>query len=289
MDDSAPNDIASRPVFIVGAPRSGTSWVQRLLLSDSAICGGQESHFFNVFGVVLRSFDYHKKIGRNVGLPSYWDKSQLQNEILTLWLKTVAPIIDRYPHARYLIEKTPDHAMVLDEILQMLPQARVIHVVRDSRSVAASLLAASQDWGSQWAPKSARDAALLWYRYSRQVLKARGKMRPDQYMMVRYEDLLRDGPGECKRLFDFIGIDKSPQSLAELIENQKFSRQKESAVPIPVVRGSSAEPKGFFRNGTADSWRKDLSLWQKIVVWRYTRKLMQQLGYNWNGRDFRQP
>ncbi len=40
--------------------------------------------------------------------------------------------------------------MLLPEILQLLPDAKVIHIVRDSRAVVASLLAASQGWGSEW-------------------------------------------------------------------------------------------------------------------------------------------
>src|SRR5947208_10995760 len=34
-------------VFIVGAQRSGTTWLQRLLASHPAIAGGQESHLFS--------------------------------------------------------------------------------------------------------------------------------------------------------------------------------------------------------------------------------------------------
>ena len=38
------------PVFIVGAQRSGTTWVQRLLCSHPRIVGGQESHLFSAYG-----------------------------------------------------------------------------------------------------------------------------------------------------------------------------------------------------------------------------------------------
>jgi Sulfotransferase family len=285
-EDVAPDALAMHPVFIVGAPRSGTSWIQRLLLCEPTICGGQETHFFSVFSQVLWSYDSHRKLGRNVGLPCYWDKQELLQQIRDLWQTTVMPVIQACPRAELLIEKTPDHATVLPEILQLLPRARVIHVVRDSRSVVASLLAANKDWGSAWAPGAARDAAILWYRYVRQAMTATEKMHPEQYIMVRYEDLMHDGLAQTKRLFDFLGIYKSTKDLEQFIEKQQFTRQKNDASLIPVVRGSPTEPAGFFRKGTVDSWRSDLSLCQKAIVWRYTHKLMHELGYNWYGRDF---
>jgi hypothetical protein len=285
MSDMLQETIADRPVFIVGAPRSGTSWVQRILLSDPAVCGGQESHFFSVFGAVLQSFDKHQTLGRNVGLPSYWHESDLLDEMRRMWRKTVAPLIESRRDARLLVEKTPDHAMVLKEILELLPEARVIHVVRDSRAVVASLLAAGQTWGSHWAPKNARDAAVLWYRYTRAALAAGRALRCDQYLMIHYEDLLKNGPAEIRRLFDFLGIAISDQSIGQLAEAQKFVQQRDSGSPIPVVHGSSREPEGFFRKGTADSWREDLTAFQKLTVWRYTHKLMHELGYTWRGRE----
>jgi hypothetical protein len=290
MSDELPCcDIAMRPIFIVGPPRSGTSWVQRLLLSDPRVCGGQETHFFNVFSNVLHSFHKHEKLGRNVGLPSYWAERELEGEILALWQKTIMPVIHGCPGARYLIEKTPDHATVLPEILQLLPHARVILVVRDSRSVVASLLAAGQGWGAGWAPKSARDASVLWYRYMKQALATGKAMPADRYLMVWYEDLMRNGLQETRRLFKFVGIEKSDQSLAEIISRHEFSLQKNDSSPIPVVRGSANEPKEFFRKGKVDSWREDLSFIQKLTVWRYTRKLMREMGYGWNGRNVKKP
>lgn len=42
------------------------------------------------------------------------------------------------------------------------------------------------------------------------------------------------------------------------------------------------EPKGFFRKGKIGSWNEDLSIFEKIQVWFYTRKLMKKLNYKWS-------
>ena len=42
-------DLDQSLVLIVGAQRSGTTWVQRLLASHPAIVSGQESHLFSSY------------------------------------------------------------------------------------------------------------------------------------------------------------------------------------------------------------------------------------------------
>src|SRR5690349_4225193 len=102
--------LTDRPIFIVGCPRSGTTWVQRLLVSDPRIAGGQESHFFTVFGGAMESTRPAKPGGRVVGLRCYWDEPSMAAELLRLWRLTMRPVVDAFPAADVLIEKTPDHA-----------------------------------------------------------------------------------------------------------------------------------------------------------------------------------
>jgi hypothetical protein len=279
--------IIGRPIFVVGAPRSGTTWVQRLLLSSPAICGGQETHFFNSFAGVLDAYQQSQHLGRRVGLCAFWDEPALIDEIRRLWRKTVEPLVTSATDAKVLVEKTPDHAIVLPQIFKCLPDAKVIHVIRDSRSVVASLIAASNDWGSFWAPSSARKAAILWYNYVRLASNFGRTLPPDRYMEVFYEDLMADTVSQATRLFKFAGVAYSNEQIIEAVEAQKFDVQKRtSGTPIPVVKpgDSSTEPAGFFRKGQIDSWRSELSLTQKMVVWRFTRKLMAEFGYSWSGR-----
>ncbi len=279
--------IVSRPIFVIGAPRSGTTWVQRLLLTCPGLCGGQETHFFSAFASVLWAYDRSLQLGRNVGLPAFWDQKDLVEETRELWRKTVQPLILNCPQAKVLIEKTPDHAIVLPEIFRCLPDSRVIHVIRDSRAVVASMLAASNDWGRVWAPKSARDASVLWYRCTREPMTFAKSLPANRYVQVFYEDLLTDGCAQARRLFEFAGVDMAPEQIRAAVAEQSFETQKKSkGSPIPTVKANhdAAEPAGFFRKGRVDSWRSELSLAQKLIVWRYTRKLMKEVGYDWSGR-----
>lgn len=282
--------ILESPVFIIGCPRSGTTWVQRLLLSHPAICGGQESSFFDFFGPLASKFRFEERNGtqtRRVGLSCYWDFESFRHEILRFWKQTFRGIVEGKPSASLLLEKTPQHAMHIANITEYLPTARFIHVIRDSRAVVASLLAARRDgWGSHWAPRSARDAAILWYHYVTTVRRDSAGFGAASYTEVRYEDLKRSPVAEVERLLGFLGLDASPEQVGEIVAAQDFERQKRLGGTPLAGRDAVAqsEPQGFFRRGEVDSWRRELGLLQKATVWRYTRRLMWEVGYTWEGR-----
>lgn len=279
-------ELTAAPVFVVGSPRSGTTWLQRILLCHPQLCGGQESHFFSAASGFIYPF-IAATSNRPVGLPAYWSEADIAAAMIELWQRTMLPLIERSPDAHFLIEKTPDHAICMASIIELLPAARFIHMIRDSRAVSASLMAASKGWGRNWAPKDAREAALCWGRHVSTARNEGQKVGPDRYTEIFYEDLAADAVGESTRIFKFIGVDVSPEQVENYVNSQRFDVQKASSgTPIPTVTqsGNKTEPEGFFRSGKPDSWRGDLSLYQKLVIWRFTRKLMAELGYNWAGR-----
>lgn len=278
--------IIEAPIFIVGSPRSGTTWLQRLLLSHPEICGGQETHFFSTLGSsVTRPYKVQQASVRKIGLPCYWSEADIKARLFGFWFDTVKGIVEKSPNAKYLLEKTPDHARHMDTILEILPKARFIHLIRDSRSVASSLLAANkEEWGKQWAPKSAKDAAIVWYL---NVLEARefGKTLPNtQYYELRYEDLKADAFQQLKQVFEYLAIPVSENDLKTIVQGQDFETQRKlGGSPLPATTdsnsGAQKEPEGFFRKGALDSWKSDLNFLEKLTVWRYTRKLMKASGY----------
>jgi hypothetical protein len=296
--ESVPADVEQvllRPLFIVGAPRSGTTWVQRLLLSHPAVRGGQESNFFCAFGPILHMYRFGEQPGRVAGLPNYWTETDLTAEIRSLWCKTMRPFMAPAADGTrpvLLVEKTPGHAMFMDVITKVLPEARFVHVIRDSRSVAASLLAAKKDeWAKMWAPTQARDAALTWYHHVTAARKFAKTLPPEKYTEVFYEDFHADPAANLTHLLDYLNLPLPPERVKQICDEQSFEKQK-AIGGTPFERHGKfeksqaiTEPKGFFRQGQADGWRGELSWRQKLTIWRFTRKLMAQCGYNWAGRQ----
>ncbi len=148
--------------FIVGQPKSGTSWVRSTLDSHPQISCLGEGKFFG------RDF---KKANPSSGgrLPSLYSLFA-DSEELKVWAKAVGPWIGRTPNpgvrrrelerhtkglARAAIEyflederrksgkpivgdKTPAHIAYMKEIHEFFPEARIIHVIRDGRDQAIS-------------------------------------------------------------------------------------------------------------------------------------------------------
>jgi hypothetical protein len=269
--------ITDAPLFIVGAPRSGTTWVQRLLLDHPQICGGQESHFFPGFAYPMQMFDPLPRGERPVNLSTYWTKAAFFEELRGIWRRTMTPIVQAKPTATVLVEKTPQHAQYMDRIIDLLPASRFIHVIRDSRAVVASLLAASREqWGARWAPSDALTAARLWKSHVLQAGTRGASLGPQRYTTVHFEQLCADPVRHLIRLFSFIGLDVTEQWARQTTDEHSLSKEKASPT-------ASSEPPGFYRHGSIENWRKELSFMQKRIVWKYTGPLMLQYGYTREG------
>jgi hypothetical protein len=112
-------------------------------------------------------------------------------------------------------------------IAQIFPEARFVHVVRDGRAVASSLLQmpwwqgfrGPAEWG--WGPLSDRDgrawnasgrsfallAGLEWKLLMDAFERARADVPDDQWLDVRYEDFVADPRGRIKELLSFMGLE----------------------------------------------------------------------------------
>src|SRR5687768_1430588 len=91
--NAAAADATEAPVFVIGSPRSGTTWVQRLLVAHPAVCGGQESHFFAAFGPPLRSMALRAPGKRAVGLACYLTMEEFGGEMRGLWRRMMSRIV----------------------------------------------------------------------------------------------------------------------------------------------------------------------------------------------------
>ncbi|MBV9581894.1 MAG: sulfotransferase, partial [Chloroflexi bacterium] len=154
-------------VFVVGCPRSGTTWVQRLLASHPCVRTGQESDLFDLYvGPLLRTWQHELEVdssGRgSVGLGCYFTDAEFQRTLKAFLVQLLEPMVGPLQPGQLFLEKTPSHVLFIPEIHALLPHARFIHVLRDARDTVASLLSASRTWGRSWAPRRAANAARTW-------------------------------------------------------------------------------------------------------------------------------
>lgn len=281
-------------VFVVGCPRSGTTWVQRLLASHPRVHTGQESDVFDIYiGPQLQAWRRELEVtssGRGgVGLGCYFRDAEFMPVLKRYTLDLLQPMVGQLEPGEIFVEKTPSHVLYVAEIAALLPAARFVHVLRDARDTVASLLSASRSWGRTWAPRSARQATGMWVQHVRAARAAQSQLGPRQFFEVRYESLHANTTAELRQLAAWLGLDWADTDLQQAVAaNQPEAARRGGGTDIPLggafgeMSGPVVkEPAGFVRKAQAGSWREDLTLAQRLWVWKVGRATMAQAGYAW--------
>ena len=263
-----------RLVFLIGAPRSGTTWLQLMLASIPEVASANETHLFtNYMQSLFRGWDRLRDSPRDVGLHHLLTEGQYLSSVRDFAAQPLAAIAATKPRARVILEKTPGHAFVWRDIAQIFPDALFLHLVRDPRAVIASLIAAKQEWESgDWIPNRIGSACEFWRQH---VTSAAAARETGRYHEVRYEDLRE--PATLRRIFSFLGIERSDAECSAIIASYTIDklRKSEATAPWSLAR----EPRTFFRRGESDGWRGELSADAIATIEASLGSLMAAHGY----------
>lgn len=211
--DVTSSPLHDRLVFLVGAQRSGTNWLQRMLATHPDVVSlPGETQLFTVGIATLAASVQHGTVGSTSTAAVYMDREEFLAATRAFCDAALAGVADRlHPTAARVLERSPNHVEHLDLIGAVYPDAWIVHIVRDGRDVARSLV--SQPWG----PRTVGAAAELWASSVRAARAAASQLQ--RYQEVRYEALLADPRGELTRVLQFLGVDSSPPTIdAALLE-----------------------------------------------------------------------
>lgn len=262
--------------FVVGASRSGTTWLQLCLSQSPSVATAQETHLFSQYlASFFRSCRELAAQPRKIGLSPLLGDDELLQWVGQFSRSCLDKIAEKKPGAAVILEKTPDHARFAEDILRVFPDARFIHVIRDPRAVTASLRAASGSWGTGWAPKSIAERSQLW-----KMAFAAGRRiaaLTSNYCEVFYERMHTGGPEEVLRVLEWLGVQATATEAGDYIGMCSIGGLRQGSVAAPWELTS--EPDDFFRRGEVDSWREELSGVEIAIVERLARKEMAELGY----------
>jgi hypothetical protein len=263
--------------FIIGAPRSGTTWLQAMLGSHPRVCTTVELTLFDKYTAPW--IETWRRESRNIeegrwhqGLPFVWDEAEFYYLLGDFVKRVYRRVLDFKPDATHVLDKHPGYSLYVDDIHRILPEARFIHVLRDGRDVAVSMIAARRRAG--FGPGTIPDAARLW---KQSVLGAKHAGQYEgRYLEVRYEQMLADGEDILSQVLDFCGLSSSAQEVAAIWEEHQFDRMKQKRqTGDPRVQST----KAHYRKGKAGSWREELSATQRCVFHQVTGDLLEELGY----------
>lgn len=228
MKDHSDGATGAAPIFIVGVPRSGTTLLSALLSAHPNLSCGTETHFFEALGkanhlkLINRSSwpdnavdflfairDEGRPVPENYGLTRQDIHIFLENSEPSIVSMLEALTVQHMHkvHKKRWIEKTPNHIACIPLIRKYFPDAPIIHIVRDPRDVALSIVAAP--W--EWAPRSFEGALALWLYYEDLAKKA--VCEDDRIYTIRYEDLVSKPEKYLRELCNCISEEFSSDML----------------------------------------------------------------------------
>lgn len=121
-----------------------------------------------------------------------------------------------------LAERTSLHVEWVATIAAVYPDARLVHIVRDGRDVARSLIA--RDWG----PDTVAQAAEQW---RSGIAAAREGAPGERYREVRYEELLIDPERELTALYRWLGLPVDAGVLDAALWEARTARNEDPTDP----------------------------------------------------------
>ena len=104
------------------------------------------------------------------------------------------------PNPSIWIDHTPGNIRYASSLSQMFPASRFVHLVRDGRAVAASIL--PLDWG----PNTIADAARWWSMHIAIGLAGERTLGPERVLTVRYEDVVCKPEVVLPKICRFAGL-----------------------------------------------------------------------------------
>lgn len=206
----------TEPVFILGAPRSGTTFLSSLL--DSTSYGapfetqfitkyfkkldnyGDLNVLMNFSGLVKDILDERAVMQWNldIDIPSFFEEF---NGDVT-YSKLVDKLCLKAAGKKGLTswgDKTPHYLADIEIIYELFPDSKYIYIVRDGRDVALSLL------NKGWGPNNIFTCAKYWVDLNKEngcLDKIKGK---GNLFFLKYEDLLDNVEFYVKNIYEFLG------------------------------------------------------------------------------------
>jgi hypothetical protein len=199
--------IGDRLIIVGGAPRSGTTITQAVLDSHPKIFGGPEFDRLPDIAKTRTQLLESLAEGRIV---EFCDRDSINASFGRLIESLLYPSMQRHG-ASYLSEKTPWNVLEFDALLEMLPGARFVEVVRDPRAVVNSMLnvaARYRQRGLEPLDFIANLNSII-----QTLIKAINagyaayQKHPDRVFRLKYEDLVLSPEPTTRKLFDHLGIE----------------------------------------------------------------------------------
>jgi tetratricopeptide (TPR) repeat protein len=235
IPDAVPRDNPEAPIFIVGLPRSGTTLVERILSSHSALFSAGELDCFALAIVdSARQLSGQAQVPRQVlvALSAKLDFAALGRDYLNRARNT-------FSGTGRFIDKMPLNYLYCGLIARALPMAKIIHVTRHPMAVCYAIYKTLFKNGYPFSYDLSEIAR--YYVAYRRLMQHWQSTMPGVMHEVRYEDIVADQFGETRKLLGFCGLEWEDSCAAFHRNPSATTTASASQVRRPIYSSSVSQ------------------------------------------------
>jgi hypothetical protein len=290
-------DLESRIVWLFGSPRSGSTWLMRMLARHPRIVPINEPYIgYHLSPFLANDPGYRPE---DLDLDTFTLRRAMEDDtdrffaeaFSEVWVPGLGRLLnERFgahlarfaegpPDEKIVFVKEPNGSQSADVIMRAQPRARLLFLLRDGRDVVDSTLASLLvgSWGqrahrnmrgvSEWERLDVVTRVAYQWLWQTEVVERAFARHQGPKHMVRYEDLLREPQRHVGELFSWLGLPLEQAKIAALVERFAFERIR--------ARG----PQRFYRSATPGAWRENLRPEERAAVEKVLGAKVRELGY----------
>ena len=232
LPEAVGGELNSRPVFIVGMPRSGTSLVEQILASHSDVHGAGEL-------AQLADLVSSLSLYQSSGLPQDAGKLKTLENEYRKFLRNL-----NHGNKQWVVDKMPANFRWIGFILAAFPDAKVIRVNRNPRAVCWSLFCRYFPAKGMAYTADLEDIARYYLLYE-DLMDFWHRRFPGKVYELQYESLTENQEQESRRLIEYLDLPWEDACL-DFHKTERLVRSASNAqVRQPIYKGSSDAWRSF--------------------------------------------
>jgi hypothetical protein len=281
--------VSDRPIVVGGSVRSGTTLLRMMLHSHPDVAIPREIH------LTLETFRHRRRFGdlrkeKNRAALSDWligsgngfERLLLDEGHARAALMAAPPTIgslvgtllrlyaDRHEAPRFG-DKRPLNVLAFPALISMFPDLQFVDMVRDPRAVMASVR--KLGWLEEWHGGSLPRALDAWVRAVHAGIRIEARYRADQYLRIRYEDLLANPEANLVGLCRFAGLND------EGVERMLRFHETDHEIPPEMRQRYHPLIDRPLSEASRERWRSELHEEEIAFIESVAGAEMERFGY----------
>lgn len=267
--------------LITAMPKSGTTWVQRICRAHPQMHCRAEDQFTKFWSNINELVNQYNNLVdlRDQQRDRQGIESLTRNDGVKLFYAMIRITLDKAP-GQLDWSGIKDLTLSAKGFLRMLPDSRVVNVIRDPRDIAISAWAHGRRIATEQRTDPERvsdeflvDTARHWQTQLRLAETVRTES-PGRSFDIRYEDLALSFTSAVGELLGFFDVARDPPTIEALRLETDFTRLSGGRTP------GQTDASSYFRKGLAGDWRTTLSTPQIALVDEICGADLQAQGYD---------